>query len=124
MEILIQLRTDIISVLFLYFVFGLSYAANVILSLYYNIHILSMSFMKEKLCNGILKATVIIIGSLILVISIDLFMIASQLYLFEYSDLISISMVLATVGYASVLYIKEAFLTLQNILQIHREDLS
>lgn len=120
MEILMQLWTDIVSVLFLYLIFGLSYVANVILSLYYNTKVLNMRFIKGRFYNGILKALVIIVGSLMLVISIDLFMIASELYIFEYSDLLSIAMVLSTVGYASILYIKEAFMTLQDILCINR----
>lgn len=120
MEILIQLRADVMSVLFIYFIFGLSYVANVILSLFYNIKVLNMGFIKEKFNKGLLKAFVIIVGSLMLVISIDLFIIASELYVLEYSDLISITMILTTIGYATLLYIKEAFMTLQDILQVNR----
>lgn len=116
MEILQTLKADMMSVMFIYLIFALGYIANVVFSLYYNTKVLDMHFIKKKFFNGLYKAIVIIVGSLLLVTAIDLFMVASSLHSVPNADLVTIAAVIATVGLAAIKYIKEAFETLVTIL--------
>lgn len=118
MNILQTLQADMSSVLFIYFIFALGYSSNVVFSLYYNTKVLDMKFIKKKFLDGIYKAIVIIVGSLLLVTAIDLFMVASALHEIPNADLVTIATVIATVGLAAIKYIKEAFETLVTILNV------
>lgn len=100
--------------------FMISYFANICFSIYYNIKILQQRFDVIKLRNGILKLVAICLGISALTIVITLlptFLEVMGVALPE--DFINSFNIIAIIGAFSnsiYKYIKEAFATLQNIL--------
>ncbi|MGN1124583.1 MAG: hypothetical protein ACI4SM_00200 [Candidatus Gastranaerophilaceae bacterium] len=100
--------------------FAIAYFANICFSIYYNIKILQQDFDITKLRNGILKSIAICLGISALTIVITLlptFLEVMGIALPE--DFISSFNIIAIIGAFSnsiYKYIKEAFVTLQDIL--------
>lgn len=107
---------DLHQVLVVYGVFGLAYLANMTLSLYQNIVNSKENFNLTKLRKGLVQFVVLVFGTLLLVISVDLLVNVTGLNQNEFSEVISVAAILLTIGMAIVKYIKEAYITLQDIL--------
>ena len=84
------LLADLSMVLVCYAILLLAFASNVVLSLYHNINITGEHFDAKRLWQGVKKALVLVIGTML--------------------------MVAATIGVAAWRYIKDAYSTFINIL--------
>ena len=107
---------DLHQVVVVYGVFGVAYLANMTLSLYQNIVNSKENFNLTKLRKGLVQFVVLVFGTLLLVISVDLLVNVTGLNQNEFSEVISVAAILLTIGMAIVKYIKEAYITLQDIL--------
>ena len=107
---------DLHQVVVVYGVFLLAYLANMTLSLYQNIVNAKENFSLAKLKKGLIQFVVLVFGTLLLVISVDLLVNVTGFNQNEFSEVISVTAILLTVGMAIVKYIKEAYITLQDIL--------
>ncbi len=107
-------------VLTCYTILLLAFAANVILSMYFNISLSSESFEPIRLWKGMKKAAVLMIGTLLMVTAVD----AAAILLTQYTaylneevhDFITASMIAATIGVAAWRYIQDAYQTFVSIL--------
>ena len=111
--------TDLIAMLVFYGVFILAYASNVVFSIYQNMELLNQQFDKKKFFQGILKCLVFVLGSLLLVLAIDFATYVFNRYgiIGEGIDtVVTVVMLLATIGTAAIKYIKEAYDTFSAIL--------
>lgn len=122
-EILFQLSNDLIAVMICYGILMLAYGSNVVFSIWYNTKVLNYEFDKNKLFLGFQKLFSLIVGTLLLVIAIDLV----KCIVFEFVDLsseieslVTIAMVLMVIGAAIIKYIKEAYQKLIDILSIEK----
>ncbi|MCR0568380.1 hypothetical protein MKC54_09195 [[Clostridium] innocuum] len=112
-----NILTDSKHILMCYAVLLLAFAANVILSMYFNISLSSESFEPRRLWRGIKKAAVLIIGTLLMVIAVDAAAILlTQNLNEEVHDFITASMIAATIGVAAWRYMKNAYQTFVSIL--------
>ncbi len=107
---------DLHQVVVVYGVFGLAYLANTTLSLYQNIVNAKQHFSWIKLRKGLIQFVVLVVGTLLLVISVDLLVNITGFSQNDLSEVISVATILLTVGMAIIKYIKEAYVTLQKIL--------
>ena len=116
--------SDMIAILVFYGVFVLAYASNIVFSIYQNMELLNQEFDKKKFIQGIKKCLVFVLGSLLLVLSIDF-----ATYVFnEYGiigedidTIVTIVMLLVTIGTATIKYIQEAYETFSAILHGTKE---
>lgn len=108
--------TDLHQVAVVYSVFGLAYLANITLSLYQNIVNAKQHFSPKKMMKGLIQFVVLVFGTMLLVLSVDLLMNIVGFDHNELNDIISVASILLTIGVAIVKYIKEAYMTLQDIL--------
>ena len=114
------LLADLSMVLVCYAILLLAFASNVVLSLYHNINITGETFDAKRLWQGIKKALVLVIGTMLMVAAVD----AATTLLTQYvpdineqvHDLITVAMIAATIGVAAWRYIKDAYSTFINIL--------
>ena len=105
--------TDMIAMLVFYGVFILAYASNIM-------ELLNQQFDKKKFFQGILKCLVFVLGSLLLVLAIDFATYVFNKYgiIGEGIDtIVTIVMLLATIGTATIKYIQEAYETFKMILE-------
>lgn len=118
-EILLNLGADLSAVLVCYGILLLSYASNIVFSVWYNTKVLNYEFDKNKLFLGVQKLLSLVLGTLLLVIAIDLVKCIVLNYVdlsTEVEELITVAMILAIIGSAIVKYIKESFEKLVSIL--------
>lgn len=116
---------NLLQILLCYAVFLTAYFANVFLKLFFNTEILQESFDFLRLYTGIKKLISIILGSLLLVFAID-----NVMTVFgnitdipqEIDLMVSVAMIISTIGVATYKYIKEAYLTLLKILDINVDN--
>ena len=122
MEALLSvLIADIQIVAVCYIILALAFISNVVFSLYYNIRFFGEKFDFSKLWNGVYKAVVLVVGTLFLVIAIDSATILLAQYVpsmsEEVHDLITVTMVVSTIGLSVWKYITDAYNTFMSILQ-------
>lgn len=111
--------SDLIAILICYGVFILAYASNVVFSLYQNMKIFNEPFDKKKLIQGILKCFIFVLGTLLLVLAIDFAVYVFNKYGIisdQIGDMVTIVMMLGTIGTAAAKYIKEAYQTFVSVL--------
>lgn len=116
--------TDITAMLVFYGVFIMAYASNTVFSIYKNIEVLNQEFDKKKFMQGFLKCLVFVLGSLLLVLSIDFATYVFNRYGFieeGIDTIVTVVMLLATIGTATIKYIKEAYETFSAILNSGKE---
>lgn len=114
------ITSDLLTVLYAYLVFLLSFIANILFSMYLNIEVIGFKFDKQKILKSIKRALIVLLGTFALVIAVD----AAAIYFAKYipelneqiKDLATVVMVIATIGRAALKYIKEAYATFVNIL--------
>ena len=114
------LLADLSMVLVCYAILLLAFASTVVLSLYHNINITGEHFDAKRLWQGVKKALVLVIGTMLMVTAVD----AATTLLTQYvpdineqvHDLITVAMIAATIGVAAWRYIKDAYSTFINIL--------
>lgn len=114
------LKTDILLVLLFYSGFLLAYTANILFSLYQNIKVEGEDFNKYRLFDACKKAFLFVIATLMLVIAVDV----TMLYLVDImpnsgeqiKNTITVIMIIATIGRATLKYLAEAYQTFQNVL--------
>ena len=114
-----DITADINMIMICYIVLFLAFIANVVLSLYYNISMSKEAFEIKRLWDGIKKAIVLIIGTLLMVAAAD-----TAAWITGYAvnideethELITAAMIAATIGVAAWRYIKDAYRTFINIL--------
>lgn len=114
-----QVFIDMEMIMISYGVFLLAYVSHTIFALYQNIKVFHERFESKRLLYGALKGLVFIIGTLLLVLSID-----SALFVFQkigladesFTDVVSVFMILSTIGMASLKYIKESYALFSAIL--------
>lgn len=121
METLLKLLlTDMQMILVCYAILLLACASNVVLSLYHNINIAGEQFDVKRLWLGLKKAIVLVIGTLLMVIAVDVATTLLTQYVpninDQVHDLITVAMICATIGVAAWRYIKDAYNTFINIL--------
>lgn len=121
METLLKLLlSDMQLIMICYGVLLMACLSNVVLSLYHNINIAGEQFDAQRLWLGLKKAIVLVIGTLLMVIAVD---VATTLFTRyvpsindQVHDLITVAMICATIGVAAWRYIKDAYNTFINIL--------
>ena len=99
------LLADFSMVLVCYAILLLAFTANVVLSLYHNINITGETFDAKRLWQGVKKALVLVIGTMLMVAAVD----AATTLLTQYvpdinnqvHDLITVAMIAATIGVAA-----------------------
>lgn len=114
------ITSDLLTVLYAYLVFLLSFIANMLFSMYLNIEVIGFKFDKQKILKSIKRALIVLLGTFALVIAVD----AAAIYFAKYipelndqiKDLATVVMVIATIGRAALKYIKEAYTTFVSIL--------
>lgn len=116
---------NLLQILLCYAVFLTAYFANMTLKLFFNIETLQENFEFSRLIMGIKKLISILLGSLLLVFAIDNVMtvfgnIADVPQ--EIDLMVSVAMIISTIGIATYKYIKEAYLTLLKILDINVDN--
>lgn len=121
METLLKLLlTDMQMILVCYAILLLACASNMVLSLYHNINIAGEQFDAKRLWRGLKKAIVLVIGTLLMVIAVDVATTLLTQYVpsinDQVHDLITVAMICATIGVAAWRYIKDAYNTFINIL--------
>lgn len=112
--------TDLVAILVFYGVFILAYASNIVFSIYQNMELLNQQFDKKKFMQGILKCLVFVLGSLLLVLAIDFATYVFNKYgiIGEGIDtIVTVVMLLVTIGTATIKYIQEAYETFKTILE-------
>lgn len=111
--------TDMIAMMVFYGVFVLAYTSNIVFSIYQNINVLHQQFDIKRLIQGIVKCLIFILGSLLLVLAIDFATYVFNAYgiIGEGIDsIVTVVMLLATIGVATIKYINEAYETFKAIL--------
>ena len=116
---------NLLQILLCYAVFLTAYFANMVLKLFFNIETLQENFEFSRLITGIKKLISILLGSLLLVFAIDNVMtvfgnIADVPQ--EIDLMVSVAMIISTIGVATYKYIKEAYLTLLKILGVNIDN--
>ena len=114
-----NIYSDLIAVLNFYGVFLLAYSSNMVFSIFQNVKICHAAFDRRKLFHGILKCLMFVMGTFMLTMAIDLAayvfcrygMIAQQI-----DDMVTVVMVLGTIGTVTLKYMKEAYETFVAIL--------
>ena len=106
METLLKLLlTDMQMILVCYAILLLACASNVVLSLYHNINIAGEQFDGKRLWRGLKKAIVLVIGTLLMVIAVDVATTLLTQYVpninDQVHDLITVAMICATIGVAA-----------------------
>lgn len=122
------LLIDMKLILTCYMILLMACSANVVLKMYNNIALLGETFERKRLFKGIKKACVLIIGTLLMVVSVD----TATMLLTQYvpsvneqvHDLINVAMICATIGVATWRYIKDAYNTFINILNGNPTEVS
>lgn len=114
------LPKDIMMILGCYGILLLAFFANVVLSLYHNIDIAGESFDIKRLSRGAKKALVLIVGTMLMVIAVDVATTTLSKWVpainNQVHDLVSVAMIISTIGVATWRYIKDAYSTFINIL--------
>lgn len=112
---------DIRLVMLCYIVLLLAMGANVVLSLYYNVEITGESFHKSRLKQTFKKAVIFILGTILMVSAVDGAMILLTPYipntLAQMQEIVTVAMIISTIGIAVCRYIKDAYKTFLNILK-------
>ena len=121
METLLKLLlSDMQLIMICYGVLLMACLSNVVLSLYHNIEIAGEQFDAKRLQLGLKKAIVLVIGTLMMVIAVDVATTLLTQYVpsinDQVHDLITVAMICATIGVAAWRYIKDAYNTFINIL--------
>lgn len=121
METLLKLLlSDMQLIMICYGVLLMACLSNVVLSLYHNINIAGEQFDVKRLWLGLKKAIVLVIGTLMMVIAVDVATTLLTQYVpsinDQVHDLITVAMICATIGVAAWRYIKDAYNTFINIL--------
>ena len=107
------LLADLSMVLVCYAILLLAFASNVVLSLYHNINITGEHFDAKRLWQGVKKALVLVIGTMLMVTAVD----AATTLLTQYvpdineqvHDLITVAMIAATIGVAAWRYLPHPY---------------
>lgn len=115
-----QLTLDLLRVIYAYGVFILAFTANILFSLYFNIAMKHQKFDRQRLWTSLKKACVFIIATEMMVVAIGIAGVYFTLFIPELSEQLqtslSIMMVIATIGRASLNYLIEAYQTFSNVL--------
>lgn len=122
-QILETLSTDLLQVLIVYGIFACAFISNVCFSVRYNVRYLNETMDWGRLIDSLLEAFMIILGSLFLVITIDLFTIVIGVDETTLGDFVTVVAVLTTIGKAIAKYTKEAYNTLESILNTDKTEI-
>ena len=109
---------DMKTIMAIYGVFVMAYGANIVLSIYKNLSITKEQFSFKKLFKGLIQFAVLILGTLMLVASVDLAISLIGGTGTEWGEIANIASIVVTIGLAIAKYIKEAYTTLQDILNV------
>lgn len=112
-------KSNFIQILLMYTVFGLAYGSNIIFGLYNNLALAKEQFNPKKLLNSVIKAIVLILGTLMLIsaiTAISQLAIMYDLVSSDIGDFVTALSVITTILVASVNYVKEAYVTFQSIM--------
>lgn len=113
------IKSNFIQILLMYAVFGLAYGSNIVFGLYNNLALAKEQFNPKKLLNSVIKAIVLILGTLMLIsaiTAISQLAIMYDLVSSDIGDFVTALSVTATILVASVNYVKEAYVTFQSIM--------
>ena len=119
-ELCTNIAADFQMIFICYTVLLLAIAANIVLSLYYNISISKEIFETKRLIKGVKKAIVLMLGTLLMVASVDaatIWLTQSAVNINEQThEFSTVAMIAATIGVAAWRYIKDAYQTFIHIL--------
>lgn len=116
-EILKIIESNTITVLSAYVMFTCAFLADTLFSLQFNIRHIGQNFQISILIDGILKAFSIVVGTLLLVLMVDLF--TPQMGMNQdWANLFNMASLISTIGRGTFYYTKEAYTTFQNIMKI------
>lgn len=111
---------DLLNIGYAYFVFLMAYVSNMLFSLYFNIKVKGDDFNRFLLLESFKKATIFVLATFFLVISVEISLIYFGNYIPELSktlnNLVNIVMVVSTIGRAAIKYIVEAYNTFAKVL--------
>lgn len=113
------IKSNFIQILLMYAVFGLAYGSNIVFGLYNNLALAKEQFNPKKLLNSVIKAIVLILGTLMLIsaiTAISQLAIMYDLVSSDIGDFVTALSVITTILVASVNYVKEAYVTFQSIM--------
>lgn len=113
------IKANFIQILLMYAVFGLAYGSNIVFGLYNNLALAKEQFNPKKLLNSVIKAIVLILGTLMLIsaiTAISQLAIMYDLVSSDIGDFVTALSVITTILVASVNYVKEAYVTFQSIM--------
>ena len=100
---------------------SVSWLSNFVLSLYYNIKLLSQPFDWTRLFNGGLKLLTVVLGTALLVVSITFVPIFLQFtgveILDEYIEFFSVLTIIVIFAKSIFAYVKQAYTTLSGIIE-------
>lgn len=107
---------DLANIIIFYSIFGVAWLSNMVLNLYHNMRNLKEPFEIKRFFGGAKKAIILVLGTGLLVVAVDLFIYVSGIAGTEIGDMITITSILLTIGASTIKYIKKAFQTLYTII--------
>lgn len=116
-EVLEVFVSNAITVLSAYAMFVCAVLADILFSLQFNIRHIGQTFCVSILVDGILKALSLVLGTLLLVLLIDLFTPLIGMNK-ESADFLNIASLLSTIGRGTLYYVRKAYKTFQNIMKV------
>ena len=116
-----QMTTDLINLLIAYGIFGCAFGANIVLSLRLNLAFFNQKFDYKKLLSSVLHALSIVVGSALMVVSINLITQFIGIYGTDIGNTLTSSAIILVIGKATLRYLMEAKATFDEIFNVQNE---